>query len=263
MLIQSARAKVSRASKHLAALGESLWGFNERKPYRITREDDIDSGECFLIYEPTEPVPPFWPVIVGEILYNLHSALDHAVYELSIPESGIPLQRTAFPIFDDEDAFFKCKRDGDPANKSGLDRIRGLNEPTQAYVASIQPFNARKVNKTALVAVLHEMSNIDKHRTVHICRRNIAVQSYTFFPFVDLRGPVRTLTRNLDERAKLLSWTPANRDQEVDVKTDIVIDIFFDQTSAEVFPGKERVGKALNNLVLGVNSILDEMEARA
>ena len=43
-----------------------------------------------------------WGVLIGEILHNLRSALDHLIWQLVILETGAPptTTKTAFPIFE-------------------------------------------------------------------------------------------------------------------------------------------------------------------
>lgn len=41
------------------------------------------------------------PVVAGEVLYHLRTALDYLVYNLAWLDTGAPQQHTAFPIFTD------------------------------------------------------------------------------------------------------------------------------------------------------------------
>src|SRR5688500_10513892 len=115
----SARIKVNRAVDQLNGLQLEFKRFYDGKPYRITNECDFDTGEKLLVYYPI-PIPDKWLAIVGEILYDLRSALDHVVYELTIWETGSPLNQTEFPVFKDKARFAEVKNDGTPAPKSGL-----------------------------------------------------------------------------------------------------------------------------------------------
>lgn len=111
-----------------------------------------------LLAEPSET----WGVLLGEIVHNLRSALDHLVYEASAPdENGRPLSGTEFPIFIDEDKFRSEARGG------GLYKIRGLTAETRAFVESVQPFRSKNPRRHSLWA-LQDLSNTDKHRLLNM-----------------------------------------------------------------------------------------------
>jgi hypothetical protein len=116
----SSGAKIGRARQHLEHLKTEFRDFAAREPYEVRQEFDPQTGRKRLIYYPTEELTLDWSVVLGDLLYDLRSALDHIVHDLG---GGVP--RSEFPIFDDSAAFHQAKRNGQPTERSGLYKIRG------------------------------------------------------------------------------------------------------------------------------------------
>jgi hypothetical protein len=79
------------------------------------------------------------PILVGEIAYNLRSALDYLVFELARLDTGIEQSGTQFPLEDTPEGFQRNLKRG---------RLIGLNA---AHIAAIE-------------GMLRDLSNPDKHR---------------------------------------------------------------------------------------------------
>ncbi len=258
LLLASAQMKVVRAINQLKDLGDDLRSFNESKPYRIIFEDDLVTGERVMVYNP-DPIPWNWAVRIGEILYDLRSALDHAIYELSVIYSGEVVEKTEFPIFDNEARFFERKRNGDPANKSGLYRIRGLSQDTQRVIEAMQPFSVRKDGKETFLSVLHEMCNTDKHRTPHLIFRNANETWLRSMENIRIERLIM-FDRNLNERTELARYRVHPDDREMQMDTEITINILFDQGSCSLFGGRPQpVGAVLSQIIEGVRSVLNDL----
>lgn len=204
-------------------------------------------------------MPSQWSVIVGEMFYDLRSALDHAVYELTVLENGFPLDGTEFPVFDDERVFFERQRNGNPTRRSGLYKIRGLRQQTQECIESLQPFRTR-TSGTALplTSLLHELNIIDKHREHHLCRR-----LYTGFKMTIVRDPPQFTSYsqivggNLNERTILCRWTRVGfLPEEVDMEAEMPFDIAFDERSAGAFTEPQSVTLISKQIIEGVKNIL-------
>jgi hypothetical protein len=140
-------------------------------------------------------IPLRFSVMVGDVFHNLRSALDQLAFQLGKLELGgvEPPRRTEFPIFKDKDEFLRTTRGG------GLNKIAALSQRHQALIQALQPYHRRKKALGHPLWVLHEFSNLDKHRLPSYAMPvldeikvtsgigNIAVSSYKLFPgpFVD------------------------------------------------------------------------------
>lgn len=236
--LTSARIKFARAIEHLEGLQLEFQRFYDSKPYRFTNECNFQTGEKMLIYYPVT-IPSNWVAVIGDIFSNLRASLDHAIYELTVWEQGSPLPNTEFPIFEDKTLFSKLQKNGQPDRRSGLYKMRGLSPKTQAIIEARQPYNIRKPDYAALLSILHEMNNVDKHREVHLCRRLYQgismryLREIFFAKSPQLVAGFKFLTGNvnLEERAILSWWKPAVLTDEMDVEADVPFEIAFDERS--------------------------------
>jgi hypothetical protein len=99
-----------------------------------------------------EAPPQDWPLLAGEAIQNLRSALDHMVYAASGGE-----ERTQFPIFTDPDRF----REKAPG------MLQGVPESVRAAIEKAQPYRDYQPDpRQAMLEELRVLSNRDKHRTL-------------------------------------------------------------------------------------------------
>jgi hypothetical protein len=170
-------AKYRNAESHLQRLDALYDSYYESQPFKI-EEEPTDQPEKLAARLHLQPIPQEIPLIVGDILHNLRSALDSLVYELVTQAAGRALtadeeRACQFPISPDPAAFeefFKHKT---------RDRITPSN--LRDIIRSVQPFYWLEVAKRSNVESAHDldyeahyrhsplgelgyMSNIDKHR---------------------------------------------------------------------------------------------------
>lgn len=155
--LANSKLRLKRARNQFEALRAEIQEWCKTDSYTFTVEKDINTGEDVLLIKGVKDLPGCWSVIAGEIVHNCRSALDNAIYDLTIRHSGKPIARSEFPIF----------RDGSRFNESGIPRISGLTGECRTFIESTQPFNSDEPEKTPLW-ILHELSNIDKHRTLSL-----------------------------------------------------------------------------------------------
>jgi hypothetical protein len=111
-----------------------------------------------------EQIPPDITAILGDVLHDWRSALDHLAWQLAIKAGNDPPPaRTEFPIFLAADEFSATSLQGRPKSTSGLFKMRGLGSGDQAAIEGLQPYNAREPLFHPLW-LLQEFSILDKHR---------------------------------------------------------------------------------------------------
>lgn len=183
MVAESAVAKLNRAAQHMdsfvagtAALsvGINLASSEERSD--VGREHVWRIGGL-------RPIPIELSLIVGDCLFNIRSALDHLVWDLTRPEGSVP--RCEFPLFDDPRRFNERRGDGTPKPLSGLGKISGLTEVQQKIVETLQPYHSIDAEDATLAAtcdnlgLLNEIHNSDKHRTLSLACTSVNEMAYT------------------------------------------------------------------------------------
>src|SRR5258708_39516599 len=75
-------SKVERAKKHIEDLNSALDAFWSTEPNRISFEDNPNSGERSYYLVNVAEIPLEILVIIGDVLHNLRSALDHLAFQL-------------------------------------------------------------------------------------------------------------------------------------------------------------------------------------
>ena len=220
-----ARARLDRAREQTDVLHDEFLEFSARAPHAVRETFDAEVARKRAVYVVTEDFPAAWPAIIGEIAYDLRSALDHVVYDLTQLEAGGPLGHTGFPIFEDEARYDEVTTRGEPALGSGVFKIRGVNSYAKAAIRSLQPFEVRKTMpfEEPMLSTLQELCAADRHRSVPLCRLRWAGST------IRSRRPVRELAflweATLEDGTPLAEWTPTTA---VDGEPDLDINLDFD-----------------------------------
>ena len=150
--------------------------------HALTSQIDQQTGEHWVFIEPRRSIPQIkWAVIIGDIVHNLRTALDHLIWELAVLRrgeppphplpSGSPWRSLQFPVYDDASDFFnissKSAKKGQPPGQGGLASLQHVRPAAAARVIQLQPFQVGDRQHHPL-RVLQDLDNIDKHRTLHL-----------------------------------------------------------------------------------------------
>lgn len=239
--LQQIGAKLFRSTQHLEALDQAITAFLNHKPYIVT--PDFDATERTYVYRVKirSEVPPLLRVLIGEIIGQLRSTLDHLAWQLALLNTQSPAEGTEFPIFKDEGRY----------RQGRASKIRSLPPAAQTIIDGLQPY-LNAAPEDDLLWVLHRLANDDKHRSPH------AVGAATSGIIAgDRRGrdmAVEMSIRPFDEQAiigKVIFTNPAETD--VEVQTDIRFDIAFPIDSAAkgrlVRPELVKLGQRVEQVV--------------
>lgn len=167
------RLKMKRAKDQVDSLRAEIEAFGARKPYGLGSYFDADARELSVLATVREAHSGMWGVMVGEILHNLRSSLDQLVWQLVILETGLPptTTKTGFPIYKSEAGYDKAS--GAPL------LLHGVGSNARALIKSMQPFSTGENIKSPLWQ-LREVSNFDKHRTLHVTSTSLEQVKLTF-----------------------------------------------------------------------------------
>jgi hypothetical protein len=178
--LESAKLKVARASVHLDGINELVRGaVSEADTYKITKDADGEEHVNFLIGPPRDVL-----VLIGEVVYQLRSALDHLAFHLvesnptnnalrekkhwernihfplilSLPTYGYPPTPYTIPV----------------PKKIFLESIPGLTDRVYEFIESLQPYRDGPGIHNSL-RILAELANIDRHRHLHVILPRVSV----------------------------------------------------------------------------------------
>jgi hypothetical protein len=149
----SAQRKLKRGIEHVRTLLDEVRSYEKTDAYLFSSEREISSEtevvyRCFATRQVAMPM--HWPLLAGEAIQNLRSALDHLVYE----KSG---GSTSFPIFTDRRKY----------EEKAPGRLRGVPEEARAQISEFQPFRFTPEDaRHHPLAQLSSLSNRDKHRVL-------------------------------------------------------------------------------------------------
>jgi hypothetical protein len=151
----SAQRKLARGVKQVERLCREADAFENRNAYVFSKEIESRSAHkityrCLALER--EPPSDEWPLLAGEALHNIRSALDHVVYAASGERS-----RTQFPIFTDPCEF----------QVLGGRMLQGVPEAIRTAIEKAQPYRTfPDAPAQAFLEQLRLLSNLDKHRTL-------------------------------------------------------------------------------------------------
>lgn len=155
-------AKLGRAEIHLKALQDQVATFLDSEPYGIREHFHPDKGSYCLTIEVRHEPPLLLSVILGDLIHNLRSALDHLAWQLVLANNSEPTKRTQFPIFTSDPV------SGEPLNKLTRN-VKGMDKTVVDELRRIQPHTAGDRADHHSLAILAKLSNEDKHRLPIAC----------------------------------------------------------------------------------------------
>ena len=99
--------KVKRAKQHIADLDRRIHLFftGPPNPYPIVKETDSETGDLVFKLGKCVPIPEDFPLIIGDALQNLRTALDHLVWQLILSNGGTPKTTSGFPIMESAEKY--------------------------------------------------------------------------------------------------------------------------------------------------------------
>jgi hypothetical protein len=205
--------KLERAKRQMKELGDALRSFFRTKPYKFSGKPNPKSREVAYTMDSVKPIPPEIPLIAGEIIQNLRSALDHLAYQLYLlgTKGGKVNKNIAFPIAENKLIYDEIK----PR------RIKGMSSAAIAAIDAVQPYGGGN----DVLWQLHALNNIDKHRL--ILTVGSAVRSVDFGSFVRQKAPKGSIL----SRANLSMFLEV---KDNSYPLEVGTEVFKDQTSLEV-----------------------------
>jgi hypothetical protein len=241
-LFASAEEKIRRATHHTNSLKGDVARFFAEKTYEIRQVPNFETGRKQAVYRALADLPGEWPIILGEIMHNLRSALDHMITALTILEKGHALEGTEFPVFESEFDYSRVRSKGphrgEPAAGSGLHKIRGLGSNAKAVVRSLKPFEVRKTlppQQQPALALIHALNVIDKHRSIHVVRRMTANYGWRVVRDINLPFNFKLPVGEVTDGTILAEWSPVGAlDSEIDMEFEWGFDLCFGDGDQEV-----------------------------
>jgi len=174
------RAKLDAAEDHFKTLDEHIGAFLRSEPYDVTIEFDDREGYRFVVVAHVHETPPLKiSTLIGDVVHNLASALDHTAYELARMRSGRPVEMTSFPIYADIRDYRKFRRRRNCW-------LRCLTIKDRAYLQRLQPYRGGDLACLHPLTTLYLLWNQDKHRVLHTTLSFLSAASFKMTALQDI-----------------------------------------------------------------------------
>ena len=168
------RQKLQRAQSQLDRLYFEMSAFTDGMPYPLgDPRPSADHTQWVIPLRLQRPLPLVWGVVLGEIVHDLRSGLDHTIFQLTLDYMGKELERTGFPISDKPDSWDQRGGPKTPDNPLGFTKvsamyqIRGVGTGVVDYIKRLQPHSTPNHPHLSPLWALHLLWNQDKHRLLH------------------------------------------------------------------------------------------------
>ncbi len=175
--LDGCRLKLERAVAHIESLNEAIQRLRQAPPNKPVCELDPQTGEYVWWVEGTDDPPARWSPVIGDILHNLHSALNHLAWQLAIRKNyghQLPAEsRATFPIFKNRARFWRKRKDGVWTGLSGATSLLRFPGDARQLVLAVQPYKDGQRSPDHPLWILHALSNEDKHKAIHVVRSAI------------------------------------------------------------------------------------------
>jgi hypothetical protein len=160
-VLDGARAKIARAWDHLDTLDVETAAFVDGNPVTIVSEYEAETCKfTFRLAQPSRAPSLRWGVIVGDVLHEASSALDHVAWQFALKKRTDPRRQTAFPV---------CVAEGDWERKQTRAMVQHIGTEDRDWIKGKQPYPAPDGERpeTHAHAMLRKLSNMDKHQVLH------------------------------------------------------------------------------------------------
>lgn len=145
--------KINQAKIHLATLNLQIRAYIQAQPFTISTRRDPSTRRLHYFVQEVKPLPTDLSAVVGDVLQNLRSALDHVAYQLVlVGTSAEPSGHVYFPIADSMTAYER-KRNND---------LRGARSQAVRAVDGLRPYKDGNLT----LWQLHKLNIVDKHRAL-------------------------------------------------------------------------------------------------
>jgi hypothetical protein len=151
-MFDSARMKVKRGHKHIDDLKCAFDRFIETHPHTFVFDTDTDTNTRIVEVRFGEAIPHEFPLILGDAIHNLRTALDHATWELLGIDGGTQDRATAFPS---------------SSNHSDYETVcRGIKTPRDDTKKFFIALAAHEGGAGEKLYALHRLDIADKHTVI-------------------------------------------------------------------------------------------------
>lgn len=196
----------------------------------FTSEFNPQTGQQTFRAHSLPAIDPQWSILVGEVLYQLRSSLDHLAWQLVLLDGGTPNQQTQFPILTKP-----------PTGKKRQPLPVQLKPPVEnpeilAALDKCQPYKGRDGKilpyQDSPLWQLHRLNIIDKHRLllVVVCVLDFDSMYWAGHPDMPVPGDIKVATGPLQEDSPVAWFTWPQKMPPVDFNPHLALEVSLNET---------------------------------
>lgn len=160
--------KLRRSLRHLRELEVAIDAYAKAHPYKVVphESNEVHPRRRTFYAFVNQPPDPALSIVLGDVLYNLRSALDHLAVAFVAPGRR---RNASFPIFVDDlwatDPATGCYVNADEHARKAFDTAtKTMSDDALEVIRSLQPFRTHPhAPATSPLALLNRLSSADKH----------------------------------------------------------------------------------------------------
>ena len=238
-LLDGIREKIKRANEHIRNLDAEITPYLEGADHTLTATVKFDASRGSLFRDwliSGSPFPQRFSVIIGEVIHQLRSSLDHLVWQLVIAHGT---EKTTddleFPIFWESSKYPAAARR----------KIKGVSPTAAKRIEGLQPYNAGGHIDDHPLLIIHKFDIVDKHQLLILVAGELKVWGDDITKIMWKPSPGE-LDKVITSR---LTRTPsAHADANYQLAFDIAFDTFGSRRGEAVIPSLQQ----LTDFVSGV-----------
>ncbi len=227
--LDSAWLKVERGREHLEAVEQAVDAWLRTDAYTISREVDPETGNTVRRAQIKEAPASRISLLIGDVVQNLRSALDHAVYALAEGQLGPLTPEVAeglmFPIVGNQ------TRKGQPADGATLfegavqrGQLHGVPADAQRFIEEGQPYRWADGYQFHWLWSLHELNRIDKHRRLAVTSAFLDLQFVSTPANVEPRVTFHRAEGPVKDGDPLVTYSGAEEGVDAHISRGVAVD---------------------------------------
>jgi hypothetical protein len=269
--MQSHSLKLEQAAAHLKQLELEIFAWFDKDKHRtlsIEPDPNVPLHQCLKISADDIPVAPF-SLIIGDVVQNIRSALDHVVYALANAYTETLSEKAArdsqFPIIGDEGQNGATGLGASNFQSIRQRRIGCIDPKAQAIIERVQPYHRGAIFRGHYLWKLNELSNIDKHRSVHLgaaLTRDVIIRHCIITDAPGGKAALEMLRSGVIKGSAIVarfgSIRPKDPAQTVEMNVGAVMDMAFDGEPMHNLFVVPALAQILNYVALQIISPLEQ-----
>jgi hypothetical protein len=221
--LRSSHLKIERAKKHLLEFEAERDAFLSTKPYKVSARFNSEQDLTEYVVGELPEIPDSVSVIVGDVVHNLRSSLDHLASEL-VRDAGFSDAGVYYPICENLQKY----------QSESPGKTRGMRAEAKKVIDGTRPYGG---GNEALWG-LHQLSVTDKHKLLVPVAHRIGTFSVNLTP--EFRNYYMVFPAPFEEGAVLGAIQGKCEESEMQFAFDLVFgypEVFFQLSVVETLNG--------------------------